>query len=111
MSDLPKLYRMDEIAGMLQVSKRWLQYHLEGRAIGVKVGRRRMFTAADAQQIIDELPRVQPLRFAGPVRQGGRFQPQLTASEFIRERKGKQGSKALDEALRLAGEKPARKRR
>lgn len=116
MTDLPKLYDMSDIAGMLKVSKRWLQYHLQGRSIGRIVGRKRMFTQEDAQQIVDELPRVEPVRLAGRVSPSpGKS---VSASQFISELKQRSRRQAdakrretLDEALRLANEKPVRRPR
>src|SRR6516162_2586361 len=54
--ELPALFTVDELAGRLHKSRRWLQAFLRGRNIGLLAGRTRLFTESDVFRLIQELP-------------------------------------------------------
>lgn len=112
MADLPKLYDMGEIANMLKASRRWVYYHLQGRGIGRIVGRKRLFTEADAKQIVDELPRAEAVKVGPPARGTTKLRPQMGASDATARLLNRRQPKSdVEEALRLVSEKPAARRR
>ncbi len=47
---------MDDVAGRLHVSKRWLQGYVSGKPLGRIVGKKRLFTEADVMMIWENMP-------------------------------------------------------
>src|SRR5580704_1528397 len=52
----PKFYTLDEVAARLRVSRRTLQDHLRVHPYGRRLGRRRLFSESEIQQLYEALP-------------------------------------------------------
>ena len=77
---------MDDVAGRLHVSKRWLQGFVSGKPLGRIVGKKRLFTEADVMQIWEAMPCPSSSIKAQTVRQTTGYAGRTTASELSKVR-------------------------